>query len=71
MATGGYEGNKNMLEKYIPEADSIVRVLGKPLNTGDGILMAQWSTELQIYVLVISSLAAFFPAIYPVVQAIL
>lgn len=42
LATGGYEGNKLMLRKYIPEADSIVHVLGKPLNTGDGILMAQW-----------------------------
>ena len=42
LATGGYEGNKEMMKKYIPESNAYGEVFGKKTNTGDGYLMAQW-----------------------------
>lgn len=41
ICTGGYEGSRRMLRKYIPEAKAIVTTLGKPRNHGDGFIMAQ------------------------------
>jgi fumarate reductase flavoprotein subunit len=42
LCTGGYEGNKEMMKKYIPESKAYKEVYGKKTNTGDGYLMAQW-----------------------------
>jgi fumarate reductase flavoprotein subunit len=42
LCTGGYEGNKEMIKKYVPEAHAILQVDGKATNTGDGYLMEQW-----------------------------
>lgn len=42
ICTGGYEGNKEMMKKYLPEAGTYREVFGKKTNTGDGYLMAQW-----------------------------
>jgi fumarate reductase flavoprotein subunit len=42
LCTGGYEGNKEMMKKYIPESGAYREVFGKKTNTGDGYLMAQW-----------------------------
>ncbi len=42
LCTGGYEGNKEMIKKYIPESSKYATVVGKKTNTGDGYLMAQW-----------------------------
>lgn len=43
LCTGGYEGNPEMMKKYIPEAKFYKEVYGKKTNTGDGYLMAQWA----------------------------
>jgi succinate dehydrogenase/fumarate reductase flavoprotein subunit len=41
IASGGYAGNKEMLQTFIdPEADKMM-VRGVPWNTGDGLLMAR------------------------------
>lgn len=42
LCTGGYEGNPEMMKKYLPEAGAYREVFGKKTNTGDGYLMAQW-----------------------------
>jgi fumarate reductase flavoprotein subunit len=42
LCTGGYEGNSEMMKKYIPEYGAYKEVYGKKTNTGDGYLMAQW-----------------------------
>jgi len=42
LCTGGYEGNKEMIKKYMPESKAYKVVVGKQTNTGDGYLMAQW-----------------------------
>ncbi|MFH0725497.1 MAG: FAD-dependent oxidoreductase [Pseudomonadota bacterium] len=42
ICSGGYEGNKEMIRKYIPESSTYATVVGKKTNTGDGYLMAQW-----------------------------
>ncbi len=43
LCTGGYEGNPDMMKKYLPEAMAYREVFGKKTNTGDGYLMAQWA----------------------------
>lgn len=43
LATGGYEGNFDMQNKYLPEADRYIVRVGKLTNSGDGLLMAQWA----------------------------
>ncbi|MFY9396773.1 MAG: FAD-dependent oxidoreductase, partial [Desulfomonilia bacterium] len=42
LCTGGYEGNPEMMKKYLPESGKYREVFGKKTNTGDGYLMAQW-----------------------------
>ncbi|HEY3275575.1 MAG TPA: FAD-binding protein [Syntrophorhabdaceae bacterium] len=42
LCTGGYEGNPEMMRKYLPEAGAYKEVFGKKTNTGDGYLMSQW-----------------------------
>lgn len=42
LCTGGYEGNTEMMKKYLPEFEAYREVFGKKTNTGDGYLMAQW-----------------------------
>jgi fumarate reductase flavoprotein subunit len=42
LCTGGYEGNREMMLKYLPESEAYREVFGKKTNTGDGYLMAQW-----------------------------
>jgi fumarate reductase flavoprotein subunit len=39
IATGGFGGNRALLEKYCPQYDPKMRCLGMP-HTGDGIIMA-------------------------------
>lgn len=46
ICSGGYEGNKDMMRKYIPESSAYAAVVGKKTNTGDGYLMAQWAGAL-------------------------
>lgn len=43
LCTGGFEGNKEMMKKYLPESGAYREVFGKKTNTGDGFLMAQWA----------------------------
>lgn len=43
LATGGYEGNYEMQRKYLPDYDRYICRVGKPTNSGDGLLMAQWA----------------------------
>ncbi|MDR0501101.1 MAG: FAD-binding protein [Coriobacteriales bacterium] len=43
LATGGYEGNKEMQKKYLTDADRYIVAVGKATNTGDGLLMGQWA----------------------------
>lgn len=40
MATGGYVGNRDLIDEYLPEWKTAIRRYW-PGNTGDGILMAQ------------------------------
>ena len=42
LATGGFEGNTEMLKKYVAEYAAIREVYGKKTNTGDGFQMAKW-----------------------------
>jgi succinate dehydrogenase/fumarate reductase flavoprotein subunit len=42
LCTGGYEGNTEMVKKYLPEYKAYKVVVGKKTNTGDGYLMAKW-----------------------------
>ncbi len=42
LCTGGFEGNNDMLKKYVPESKYYREIYGKKTNTGDGFLMAQW-----------------------------
>jgi fumarate reductase flavoprotein subunit len=42
LCTGGYEGNTEMMKKYLPESGKYKEVFGKKTNTCDGYLMAQW-----------------------------
>ena len=44
IATGGYAGNKDLLEKFCPSYFRNMRLLGIP-NMGEGILMAYVSSE--------------------------
>lgn len=43
MCSGGFEGNREMMKKYLPEEYAIKEVYGKKTNTGDGFLMMQWA----------------------------
>ncbi len=43
LCTGGFEGNNEMIKKYLPEADQIREIYGKKTNTGDGFQMAKWA----------------------------
>lgn len=43
LCTGGYEGNQDMMKKYLPDYDRYIVKVGKQTNTGDGLLMAQWA----------------------------
>ena len=40
LATGGFQGNRNMVATYITPLLTKARLSGNPLNTGDGHLMA-------------------------------
>jgi len=42
LCTGGFEGNNEMLKKYVPESKYYREIYGKKTNTGDGFLMSQW-----------------------------
>lgn len=42
LCTGGFEGNNEMIKKYMPEASQIREIYGKKTNTGDGFQMAKW-----------------------------
>lgn len=41
LATGGYAGNKQLLEQFVDPAAGGLMVRGRPWLTGDGLLMAQ------------------------------
>jgi fumarate reductase flavoprotein subunit len=43
ICTGGFEGNNEMIKKYLPEAGEIKEIYGKKTNTGDGFQMMKWA----------------------------
>ena len=42
LCSGGFEGNTEMLKKYVPESKYYREIYGKKTNTGDGYMMAKW-----------------------------